>query len=270
MGGGFERKIRIKRFLLKRTPKRAKEVFDMQDQSIKRKGRVRPMKNRGISAAETFFNLQQTQPRLDPLASFLEMNPNPVLGVKVDGSIQYPNPAAQQFFLALEDMGLQHNWLVDLRSIGTLFKYKKETPHIPEIGKVVRVENYSELLKKWYSISVYNSEKGDCVAVFEDITERKRVEEERERLVHSLQDTLAKIRRLHGMLPICCSCKKIRDDKGYWNHLEVYIQEHSEAAFTHGICPDCLKELYGVSLDEDGNLSKGQVRRKRNSCIIRE
>ncbi len=242
----------------------------MQEQAIKRKGRFRRMKNRGISPAETFFDLQQAQPRLDSLSSFLEMNPNPVLGVKFDGSIQYLNPAAQQLFLALQDMGLKHNWLVDLRSIGALFKYKKETPYVPEIGKAVKVENYSDLLKKWYSISVYSWGKGDCVAVFEDITERKRVEEERERLVHNLQDVLAKIRRLHGMLPICCSCKKIRDDKGYWNHLEVYIQEHSEAAFTHGICPDCLKELYGVSLDEDGDLSKGQVRRKRISCMIRE
>ncbi len=53
-----------------------------------------------------------------------------------------------------------------------------------------------------------------------------------------------KIKVLSGLIPICASCKKIRDDKGYWNQLEHYIKEHSEADFTHGICPDCMKKLY--------------------------
>jgi uncharacterized membrane protein YhiD involved in acid resistance len=55
---------------------------------------------------------------------------------------------------------------------------------------------------------------------------------------------LAEIKQLKGMLPICSSCKKIRDDKGYWNHLELYIEEHSDASFSHGICPECIKKLY--------------------------
>jgi PAS domain S-box-containing protein len=89
-----------------------------------------------------------------------------------------------------------------------------------------------------------------------DITERKRVEEERENLIRTLEDSLAKIRRLHGLLPICASCKKIRNDKGYWEQLEAYIEEHSEAEITHGFCPDCMKKLYGVSLGEDGKVKE--------------
>ena len=84
-----------------------------------------------------------------------------------------------------------------------------------------------------------------------DITFRKRIEEERRKLIHDLQVTLAKVKRLRGLLPICASCKKIRDDKGYWNELEAYISEHSEAEITHGFCPDCMKRLYGVVLAED-------------------
>lgn len=69
---------------------------------------------------------------------------------------------------------------------------------------------------------------------------------DRERaLVRELEDALANIKQLSGLLPICASCKKIRDDKGYWNQLEVYISDHSEADFTHGICPDCAKAFYG-------------------------
>jgi len=78
----------------------------------------------------------------------------------------------------------------------------------------------------------------------EDITERKRAEEERERLIAELQEALAKVKTLSGLLPICASCKKIRDDQGYWREVELYIGEHSTAEFTHGLCPECAKRLY--------------------------
>ncbi|MCI5222388.1 MAG: hypothetical protein D3924_06900 [Candidatus Electrothrix sp. AR4] len=59
-----------------------------------------------------------------------------------------------------------------------------------------------------------------------------------------LQEALSKVKILSGFLPICASCKKIRDDRGYWNQIESYIREHSEAEFSHGICPDCAEKLY--------------------------
>ena len=71
----------------------------------------------------------------------------------------------------------------------------------------------------------------------EELLNRKKVEKE-------LRAALAEVKQLSGLLPICASCKKIRDDKGYWNQIEGYIQEHSEAVFSHGICPDCMKKLY--------------------------
>lgn len=77
-----------------------------------------------------------------------------------------------------------------------------------------------------------------------DITEHKQVEDERERLIKELQKALAEIKQLSGLLPICSGCKKIRDDKGYWNQIEEYISDHSEAIFSHGLCPECLKKLY--------------------------
>ncbi len=72
----------------------------------------------------------------------------------------------------------------------------------------------------------------------------KRALEERQRLFQELQDALDKIKTLRGLVPICSSCKKIRDDQGYWNQIELYIQEHSDAQFSHGICPECFKSLY--------------------------
>ena len=55
---------------------------------------------------------------------------------------------------------------------------------------------------------------------------------------------LDEIKVLQGIIPICSHCKKIRDDKGYWKEVESYISDHSDASFTHGICPECIKELY--------------------------
>ncbi len=84
--------------------------------------------------------------------------------------------------------------------------------------------------------------------IYRDITERKHREAERERLLNDIQDALGKVKTLSGLLPICASCKKVRDDNGYWNQIEVYVSEHSSADFTHGICPDCSKDLYGDRL----------------------
>ncbi len=78
----------------------------------------------------------------------------------------------------------------------------------------------------------------------QDVTERRRTEQEREKTITQLQDTLSRIKSLSGLIPICANCKKIRNDKGLWNHLEEYIMEHSEAVFSHGICPDCRHDLY--------------------------
>lgn len=73
---------------------------------------------------------------------------------------------------------------------------------------------------------------------------RRRAEAERERLVAELQEALSNIKTLHGLLPICASCKNIRDDSGYWNRIEDYIKDRSGADFTHGICPECARKIH--------------------------
>ena len=74
--------------------------------------------------------------------------------------------------------------------------------------------------------------------------QRRRVERQREQLIGELEVALAKIKTLRGLLPICSSCKSIRDDKGYWNQLETYLGDHSDAEFSHSVCPRCLERLY--------------------------
>ncbi len=77
-----------------------------------------------------------------------------------------------------------------------------------------------------------------------EIEERKRAQVEKDKLIVELQEALKKVRTLGGLIPICASCKKIRDDQGYWSQIESYIRTHSEAEFSHSICPECAKRLY--------------------------
>jgi hypothetical protein len=102
---------------------------------------------------------------------------------------------------------------------------------------------------------------GIALMRIQDETARKKAEEdlqlkalELEKSNQELQTLLDNVKTLRGLLPICASCKKIRDDKGYWNQIENYISDRSEVDFSHGICPDCAKELYpGIGLYDKKN-----------------
>jgi CheY-like chemotaxis protein len=79
---------------------------------------------------------------------------------------------------------------------------------------------------------------------------KAKAEAERAALLQELRDALSRVKTLSGLLPICASCKKIRNDEGYWNQIEVFLREHSGVEFSHSICPDCAKKLYPDWEDE--------------------
>jgi hypothetical protein len=86
-----------------------------------------------------------------------------------------------------------------------------------------------------------------------------------ESTVQELRTALARVKTLHGLLPICSSCKRIRDDTGYWHQVEVYLHENTDADFTHGLCPGCLKKLYpalGEEILRDKARTDQQKRKK--------
>jgi len=83
-----------------------------------------------------------------------------------------------------------------------------------------------------------------------DVTDRVEAERARERLIGELRDALAKVKTLSGLIPICAHCKRIRNDKGYWQQVEQYVVEHTDADFSHGLCNDCLRTLYPELADE--------------------
>ena len=86
--------------------------------------------------------------------------------------------------------------------------------------------------------------KAELTLAQEEIVRRRRAERERDNVIRELQKALSEVKTLRGFIPICANCKSIRDDKGYWNRIEAYIQKHSDAVFSHCICPDCAEKLY--------------------------
>ena len=155
--------------------------------------------------------------------------------------------------LELPDVILSDHGLPHFDGFSALAIAKEKCPDVPFLFVTGSLgeEMIIETLKRGATDYVLKHRLGKLVpavqrAMREADERRKRMaaEAERERLISELTDALAKVKTLTGLLPICSSCKNIRDDNGYWNRLETYLQEHSGAKLTHGICPDCAHRLY--------------------------
>lgn len=123
--------------------------------------------------------------------------------------------------------------------------FKQDSGSNISFEKVIPINNMDRhfRIKLSAMLDVSHKFKGTILHI-EDRTTLRNAEKEREKLIDELQNALTEVRKLSGLLPICSFCKKIRDDKGYWSQLESYISEHSEARFSHGLCPECIKTHY--------------------------
>ena len=172
------------------------------------------------------------------------------------GNVTFMNPEAEKLlgWSEAELLGKNvHDVAHHQRADGTLLAFADcNMRKVIETGN--RFHSTEEVFLKRdgtvFPVSVISSplqEGGKVVAsvtAFRDISERKRIEQEREQLIVDLQQALAEIKTLHGIIPICASCKKIRDEAGAWHQLESYISAHSTTKFSHGICKDCAHKLY--------------------------
>ena len=95
-------------------------------------------------------------------------------------------------------------------------------------------------------VEIYGANMGEKnnLIVYIDITEREKHKQEKELIIHDLNQALSEVTTLRGILPLCSFCKKIRDDKGYWEQVDVYIYKHSQADISHSVCPECMKKHY--------------------------
>jgi len=183
------------------------------------------------------------------------------------GRITYVNPAFLRIFEYSDKEEVLGNNAAD-------FFASKEVKSLSDVRAIIDLtqaatEEFTVLRKdgtKFYvevSSANVTNDKGNIVgkmASFVDITQRKQMELERETLIAKLQSALAKVKTLRGLVPICASCKNIRDDKGFWHQVEAYIQEHSDAVFSHSICPDCALKLYPDLCKREENKERHELK----------
>jgi PAS domain S-box-containing protein len=178
------------------------------------------------------------------------------------GAITFWNETAQKIFgyTQAEVLGRElHPLLAPSRYLAAYkaaFSRFKENGDGMAIGKTLEMtalrKDGSEFPIELSLASYHSHGRWHAVGTVRDIADRKLAEQEKETLIADLQDALKEVRQLSGLLPICSHCKKIRDDKGYWNQIESYIQQHSEAQFSHSICQECAAKYYpDLGLYED-------------------
>jgi CheY-like chemotaxis protein len=131
------------------------------------------------------------------------------------------------------DPGLRGTLVILLSGVHVSSDYQAEGLNTGADGYMVKPISNKELVARVQAM--------ERIKRAEDALREK--EKQQEELILKLQVALAEIKTLKGLIPICASCKKIRDDEGYWNHLETYISKHTDAVFTHGICPDCAEKM---------------------------
>jgi PAS domain S-box-containing protein len=191
------------------------------------------------------------------LIGIIESSDDAIIGKNLDGEITSWNRGAERIYgySAQEILGKSISIVVpDDRRNELTEVYQK-------IGQGQTIEHYESGRRRKDGQEIYVSQtispikdaEGNIVGIStisRDITRRKLAEMERDKLIVELRAALAQVKTLTGLLPICAHCKKIRDDQGYWQQIEAYIRDHSEAEFSHGICPDCLKKHYSSFTDK--------------------
>ncbi len=206
--------------------------------------------------------LERHAAELARVAAIVECSDDAIIGKSLDGTILSWNAGAQSLYGYTSDEAIG-------KSISILLPRERKdelTPLLVRVSNGERISHFEStrrakdgrLLHVSLSISPVRDSSGTIVGastIARDITERKKAESERERLVRQLQEALANVKTLSGLLPICSHCKKIRDDNGYWNQIELFIRDRSNANFSHGVCPECAKKHYpslfrGVEIKE--------------------
>ncbi|MEO7298543.1 MAG: PAS domain S-box protein [Verrucomicrobiota bacterium] len=213
--------------------------------------RLVPAVERELREAESRRERRRGEADLYHLAAIVESSADAIVGMDLDGTIRSWNLGAEKIYgyAAAEAIGRPTAMIAPPVSSG-------EISHILErIRKGERVDRYETIrvrkdgtpIDVSLTISPIKNSLGETIgvsAIERDITARKKTEAERNRLIEELKQALTKVNDLSGLLPICASCKKIRDDQGDWQQVETFIKARSCADFSHGMCPDCMSQWY--------------------------
>ncbi len=189
--------------------------------------------------------LQQSEERY---RTVVEQSPQPVV-VHRDGTIIYANPAAIRMFGATSLEDLAGKPLLDRihpddheAVLARVQKMTSDGARSPMVERRYRKFDGTIIDGEVQGTPIIYDGVPAIHAAIHDITERKQVQKALEEERRRLQQALDEVRTLRGIVPICAYCKKIRDDAGYWNQVEKYVSDHTDAKFSHGICPACFEK----------------------------
>ena len=198
-----------------------------------------------------FLVRQRAEEELKRLSSAVQQTANSVLITDRNGVIEYVNPAFERTtgYAREEVIGKTPRLLKSGQHDQKYYETLWSTILAGEtfFAEFVNRKKSGELYHTEQSITPIRDTHGHIthfVSTGRDITERKRAEQEREKLIGELKAALVQVKTLSGVLPICSGCKKIRDDQNYWHQVETYVAKHTDAEFTHGLCPDCSKKYF--------------------------
>jgi two-component system, cell cycle sensor histidine kinase and response regulator CckA len=219
--------------------------------------RLAPSVARELQAAQSRREHRRLQKSVAHLAAIVESSDDAIISKTLTGMITTWNKAAERIYgYSAEEMighnasilvppGRQTEFVESLETI-------KRGHHVARFD-TIRVRKDGTPAEVSITLSPIAGPSGEIIgasSIARDISDRRREEAERLKLIEELTDALAQAKTLRSLLPICASCKKIRDDHGYWQQLEVYFQQHEHIDFSHGVCPDCMQRLYPEFADE--------------------
>ncbi len=190
------------------------------------------------------------------LASIVDSSEDAIIGQRLDGIVMAWNSGAEKIFGYAASEVKSHS----------IFKFIPAVCHdelraiFQKVSRGEKIERYEtvrehkdgRMLDVSLTVSPIKNAAGQIIGastIARDITDRKKFEGERRQMIEQLNEALARVKTLHGLLPVCEGCKKIRDDAGRWHLVENYINEHSEAACTFSICPDCMSQFHPELFD---------------------
>jgi len=213
--------------------------------------RLAPAIDRELREAQVRAQRAADLEKLFYLAAIVDSTGEAIFSQNMNGIITTWNAGARQLFgyAEAEAVGQSVFIIIPEHLRAPTLEIFEDLRHGKSIEnfETVRVRKDGLAVDVYMAISPIKDAAGQLMgasSIAYDITERKKIEEERTKMIQQLNETLSKVRTLSGLLPICASCKKIRDDKGYWQKLETFVHEHSNAEFSHSMCPDCMEKLY--------------------------
>jgi PAS domain S-box-containing protein len=213
--------------------------------------RLAPAIERELREAEARAERLAATEKLLYLAAIVDSSGEAIIGQNLNGVITTWNTGAGQLYgyTEAEVLGQSITMLASPTSQSSLLEIFEQlrAGNAVEHIEMAHVCKDGTPLDVSLTISPVKSAEGrvmGAAAIVYDITERKKIADERAKMIEELNETLSKVKALSGLLPICASCKNIRDDHGYWQKLETFVREHSNAEFSHSICPECMEKLY--------------------------